>query len=143
MANKRALGNRFDLMNLLPGAEGVTGNAVQAEVEVARSPDPTPEAAPTKEVSRRRSGEPPRREEPEPPARARLERIPAQVPAPLLEEARRAVYWTPGLTLSGLVTEALEEHLARLKVARRKAGEEEDFPPLPSGQRIRTGRPIR
>jgi post-segregation antitoxin (ccd killing protein) len=54
----------------------------------------------------------------------------------LADRARDAVYWTPGLTLSGLVEEALEREIRRRERARG-----EPFPKrkgdLPSGRPIR------
>jgi post-segregation antitoxin (ccd killing protein) len=54
----------------------------------------------------------------------------------LADRARDAVYWTPGLTLSGLVEEALEREIRRRERARG-----ESFPKrkgdLPSGRPIR------
>jgi hypothetical protein len=53
----------------------------------------------------------------------------------LTEEARRRVYWSPGLTLSGLVEEALRRELARL---------ERSLGPIPTKPRreLRRGRPV-
>lgn len=53
----------------------------------------------------------------------------------LMDWARNAVYFTPGLTLSGLVEESLRRHLKNLEEARG-----EPFPTRPS--KIKTGRPI-
>jgi hypothetical protein len=146
---KPALGGSYDLMNLLPGGQAVPAPAAPAAEP--KLPAAAPARSPEAPRERRRRAvatrpvpppAPPVEPEPEPAVRVVLERVPAQVPAPLLEEARREVYWTPGLTLSALVAEALEEHLARLKAARKRSGEEENLPPLPRGRRIRTGRPL-
>lgn len=53
----------------------------------------------------------------------------------LMDWARNAVYFTPGLTLSGLVEESLRVHLGNLEESRG-----EPFPKRPS--KIKTGRPI-
>ena len=54
----------------------------------------------------------------------------------VLDLAKRAAYWTPGLTLGGLVEEALRRELVRLEKSRGDA-----FPKL-SGK-LRTGRPLK
>jgi hypothetical protein len=58
------------------------------------------------------------------------------LPVDLMDWARNAVYFTPGLTLSGLVEASLREHLGRLEKDRG-----EQFPDRPG--RIKTGRPMR
>jgi hypothetical protein len=103
MANKPALGTSFDLKSMLTGAPAVPP-----------LPEPVAEpAARAKEAAR-------------PGAPVVLDHLSAQVPAALLEEARREVHSTPGLNLSALVTEALAEHLARRQAARSRA-------PIPNG----------
>jgi len=58
------------------------------------------------------------------------------IPADALNKARDAVYWTPGLTLADLVSEAVTRELARLE---KQRGE-----PYPNRKgNIKTGRPIR
>lgn len=55
--------------------------------------------------------------------------------ADLIERVKNAVYWTPGLTMSGLAERTLEQAIAEL--------EEENggpFPPREGG--LRPGRPI-
>lgn len=66
------------------------------------------------------------------PARAKLT---AEIPTPILERARDAVYWTPGLTLVDLVTTSLERELARREDDRGSAFE-------PRAGDLPTGRPV-
>jgi post-segregation antitoxin (ccd killing protein) len=66
----------------------------------------------------------------------RKKRLTVYVPEELLEKARDAAFWTPALTLSDLVVEALERRLEEME---RERGE--PFPPRPS--RLRPGRPMR
>lgn len=72
----------------------------------------------------------------EPPKRVR-ERVTFQLPIEVVERARDAVVFTPGLTLASLVTDAIEEQLTKLEKAR---GE-----PFPSrkGQAMKPGRPVK
>lgn len=69
------------------------------------------------------------------PATGGASRLSAMVASEVLEAARDAVYVTPGLTLAGLVEEALRRELRRLE---RERGE--PFPPrkgeLPRGRRV-------
>ena len=62
-------------------------------------------------------------------------RLTAYVEPVLLERAKSAAYWTPGMTLSALVSEALERELAR-----REAERGEPFPArggeLPRGRLV-------
>jgi hypothetical protein len=60
-----------------------------------------------------------------------------QLPAMLADQARNAVYWTPGLTMAKLMEDALTAHLRRLQKDR---GE-----PFPSrgGAALKTGRPVK
>jgi len=53
-----------------------------------------------------------------------------------IERARNAVYWTPGLSVSGLVEESVNKAIDQLE---RKRGEA--FPARP--KQIKSGRPIR
>ena len=46
--------------------------------------------------------------------------ITASLPRDLAEEAKNTVYWTPGLSLSRLVAEALTESLAKIRKERGK-----------------------
>ena len=64
------------------------------------------------------------------------ERLTAQLPIELIERARNAVYWTPGLTLAGLAQEALEQFLDQMENERG-----EPFPPRPAP--LKTGRPLK
>ena len=45
------------------------------------------------------------------------ERFTVNLPPELIERARNAVYWTPGLTLAGLAEDALLKALRRLEKA--------------------------
>lgn len=79
-----------------------------------------------------------KRPEPEAnPARPTKERVTFQLPVDLIEKARDAVYWTPGLTMANLMEEAL---VAQLERTEKKRGE-----PFPSraGAALRTGRPVK
>jgi hypothetical protein len=71
------------------------------------------------------------------PARAAKERVTFQLPVDLIEKARDAVYWTPGLTMASLMEKAL---VAQLERAEKKHGK-----PFPSraGAALRTGRPVK
>lgn len=64
------------------------------------------------------------------------QRMTALLPADLIEKARDACYWTPGLTIAALVEDAL-----RAEIRKREAKRGEPFPSR-SGP-IRTGRPIK
>jgi len=80
-----------------------------------------------------------RRDEPEPtiePAKTPKERATFQLPVDVVERARNAVFWTPGLTMAALMEEALGAHLDRLE---KKRGE-----PFPrrSGA-LKMGRPVK
>jgi hypothetical protein len=59
------------------------------------------------------------------------------VEANLLERLRRAIYWSPGVTMAGLTEAGLERELDRLE---QKHG---SFKAIPSGQRVKRGRPTR
>ena len=63
-------------------------------------------------------------------------RVGVQLPAELIERARDAVYWTPGLTLNKLAEIALAQTLECLETLRGNP-----FPPrtgsLPVGRQIR------
>lgn len=62
------------------------------------------------------------------------ERLTAQLPRELIERARNAVYWTPGLTLAGLTEAALEKFLNELEQGK----------PFPPRQReLKAGRPVK
>jgi hypothetical protein len=71
------------------------------------------------------------------PARAAKERVTFQLPVDLIEKARDAVYWTPGLTMASLMENALVAQLERVEKKRGK--------PVPSraGAALRTGRPVK
>ena len=64
------------------------------------------------------------------------ERLTVNLEPELIERARNAVYWTPGLTLAGLTREALVKALGRLEkenggTFKPRTGE------LPAGRPIR------
>ncbi len=69
--------------------------------------------------------------------RPKKERVTFQLPVELIEKARDAVYWTPGLTMGSLMEGALVAHLDRVE---KKRG-------LPfasrAGAAVRTGRPVK
>ncbi len=64
------------------------------------------------------------------------ERITAKLPVELIERMRNAVYWTPGLTLTELIAQAVSERLDLIEAQRG-----EPFPPRQGN--LKTGRPIR
>jgi hypothetical protein len=73
---------------------------------------------------------------PEAPSEAATERFSASLPVALVERARTAVFFTPGLTLSALVAAALAHEIGRL--------EHERGQPFPADRgKLRTGRPVR
>jgi hypothetical protein len=74
--------------------------------------------------------------QPTQPAKAPKERVTFQLPVDVIEQARNAVFWTPGATMSALMEEALTAHLERLEKKRGEAF------PARSGA-LRTGRPVK
>jgi hypothetical protein len=71
------------------------------------------------------------------PARPTKERVTFQLPVDLIERARDAVYWTPGLTMASFMEEAL---VAQLERTEKKRGT-----PFASraGAALKTGRPVK
>ena len=65
------------------------------------------------------------------------ERVTFQLPVDLIEKARDAVYFTPGLTMARLMEDALVSQLARTVKKRGK-----HFPSR-GGKALRTGRPVK
>lgn len=64
------------------------------------------------------------------------ERLTVHMPVDLIERAKNAVYWTPGLTLAGMAEQAFAEILDRLEAER---GE-----PFPQRREdLKGGRPIK
>ncbi|RME56928.1 MAG: hypothetical protein D6795_00430 [Deltaproteobacteria bacterium] len=68
--------------------------------------------------------------------RSRRTRITLNLPERLVEKFRDAVFWTPGLTMSGLAEQALARAIAALEAERG-----EPFPPRTA--RLSPGRPPR
>jgi hypothetical protein len=64
------------------------------------------------------------------------DRLTVHLPVELIERAKNAVYWTPGLTLASLAEEALRQALAELEAARGAP-----FPPRE--RQLSVGRPLR
>ena len=64
------------------------------------------------------------------------ERFTVNLPPELIERARNAVYWTPGLTLAGLAEDALLKALRRLEKANDGPFKERDG-------KLTAGRPVR
>ena len=64
------------------------------------------------------------------------ERFTSKLPVEVIERARNAVYWTPGLTLAGLTESALTAYLDALEAERG-----ETFPQR-QGE-LKLGRPIK
>lgn len=67
---------------------------------------------------------------------AQTTRVTIHLPVSLVERLRNAVYWTPGLTLTALASEALRRCIEDLE---RDRGSE--FPRRE--QKLRTGRPVK
>jgi hypothetical protein len=61
-------------------------------------------------------------------------RITLQLPAELVERLRNAVYWTPGLTLTAVVTDALQNRLDKMETAHHGIFTQRE-------QQLRRGRP--
>ena len=64
------------------------------------------------------------------------ERLTAQLPPEVMERVRNAVYWTPGLTIAGMATQALEQFVDQIEAERG-----EPFPPRQGA--VQTGRPVK
>lgn len=64
------------------------------------------------------------------------QRVSFQLPTELIERARNAVYWTPGLTLNELAEVAFSHTLNCMEVLRAEA-----FPPRTG--RLKAGRQVR
>jgi hypothetical protein len=76
------------------------------------------------------------KEAPVPEAKKAKERMTFHLPVDVMERAKNAVYWTPGLTLADLAAEALSEAVDRLEKKRGHA-----FPSRAS--ELRGGRPMK
>ena len=63
-------------------------------------------------------------------------RLTVHLPVDLIDRAKNAVYWTPGLTLAGLVEEAFTKALDQLE---KKRGE--SLPPQRA--ELKGGRPLK
>lgn len=72
----------------------------------------------------------------EPVNKAVKQRVTFQLSSSVIEQARNAVYWTPGLTMSGLAEEALKRELARLE-------EKRGMPFSERAQELKAGRPVK
>lgn len=66
------------------------------------------------------------------------ERTTFQLPVDLIERARNTVYWTPGLTLSALLTEGLT---LAIKKREKRHNEGQPFPKRTGP--VKTGRPVK
>lgn len=77
----------------------------------------------------------PRPPEAPPVRKAVAEKVTIPIPVELIERARDAVYWEPGVTLAGLVVRAVAEALDRME-------RERGAPYPPRTDRIRSGRPV-
>lgn len=64
------------------------------------------------------------------------ERMTFHLPVEVMERAKNAVYWTPGLTLADLAAQALRDAVDRLEKKRGEA-----FPPRKS--ELKGGRPMK
>ena len=63
------------------------------------------------------------------------QKLAVKLPSDLVEKARDAVYWTPGMTLNGLVQFALSHTLECMESLR-------GVPFPPRGRNLPTGRPV-
>jgi hypothetical protein len=70
------------------------------------------------------------------PVRVEKERLTVHLPVDLIDRAKNAVYWTPGLTLAGLAEEAFRKAL--LDLERENGGPYKQRP-----HELRGGRPIK
>ncbi|HSE60299.1 MAG TPA: hypothetical protein VLA99_16490 [Nitrospiraceae bacterium] len=59
--------------------------------------------------------QPPAEDRAEPLGSKGYRRVTLNLPADLVEQLRNTVYWTPGVTLTGLIKDALHESLERLE----------------------------
>lgn len=75
------------------------------------------------------------KEQSSPPVLGVRQRFTVHLPADLVEQLRRAVFWTPGLTLSDLAENALRQAVGRL--------EKERGGPFPELRGSIRGRPVR
>jgi len=96
------------------------------EPEKADQADPSERSGPTDQQHRQA------------PSRRAKERVTIHVAPELIDQVRRASFWTPGLTVSDLAETALAGEIERME---RKRGEA--FPPIPDGKKVRTGRPVK
>jgi hypothetical protein len=71
--------------------------------------------------------------EPEAPKK---ERMTFHLPVEVMDRAKNAVYWTPGLTLAELASQALTEAVDRMEKKRKEA-----FPPRKA--ELKGGRPMK
>lgn len=69
-------------------------------------------------------------------AGTRKERLTIHLPITLIERAKNAVYWTPGLTLAKLAEKALEQTLESLE-------KQHKGPFLPRTEELKGGRPLK
>lgn len=70
------------------------------------------------------------------PPRVLKQRLTVHLPVELIDRAKDAVYWTPGLTLAGLAEETLTKALDEMEKERG-----EPFPPR--REELRRGRPLK
>lgn len=91
----------------------------------AQRPAARPAAArPAKQLGGQTTAAPERTGPPEPAPRARRTNVQGYIDARVLERARDAAFWTPGVSLSALIEQGLRGEVARLE---RERGE--PFPP--------------
>ncbi|MFQ5828604.1 MAG: hypothetical protein ACE5JD_05540 [Candidatus Methylomirabilia bacterium] len=70
------------------------------------------------------------------PSRVLKQRLTVHLPIELIDRAKDAVYWTPGLTLAGLAEETLTKALDAME---KERGE----PVPPRREELRRGRPLK
>lgn len=97
---------------------------------------PKPTANPQETKRTPKDGSSPGSKASQQPAGTRKDRLTIQLPAALIERAKNAVYWTPGLTLAKLSEKALEQTLESL--------EKQHKGPFPiRTEELKGGRPIK
>jgi len=98
-------------------------------------PPPTPTETRREKTSPRKASRKPT-ERPQAVSRTTKERLTVHLPTDVVNRAKDAVYWSPGLTLAGLAEEAFVDALTRLE---KKHGG--PFPPR-KGE-LKGGRPMK
>lgn len=118
---RKNIGSALDA--ILEGAHPPASPLREAPAEpapiAAAATNPPPPAA----VRSRRAPTPPKLQ-PAPPSSGKPVRLTVDLPADLVERARALVYWSPDLTLSGVIRDGLAAHLEELEQNRGAAPQE-------------------